>query len=399
MSRQPTARTLELGAANHAAGVTAAARFDDADRLRGLIMVVMAIDHASYFIARVHPTEIWAYPPPYYATTLAFWTRWITHLCAPGFFLLMGAGMAWFSASRADAGWTRGQITRFFVTRGVLLMIIQQFVENPGWLLGELSAASGRSPTPRLPGPGGDVFVVLSVISALGAAMIFWSWLTAARSIVIGVISTAALAGSALLTPSPDQASAAFSVPTRLLFVPGQTGVLATLYSWVPWLAPAGLGLLLGRALSRRRGQHAAIAAAAGATLVGLFAILRGAGVGDPHEPGPGLIGFLTVTKYPPSIDFLAVTLGLDLVLLATLSLNVAERLTRPLDVFGRVPLFFYLLHLYVFGALSWFFRHGTTFAVMYLVWAVAVIAMYPICRRYAAFKAATPITSRWRLL
>lgn len=67
-------------------------------------MVLMAIDHASFFIARIHPAETWASGSPYYATTIAFVTRWVTHLCAPGFFLLMGAGMAMFAASRHAAG-------------------------------------------------------------------------------------------------------------------------------------------------------------------------------------------------------------------------------------------------------------------------------------------------------
>jgi uncharacterized membrane protein len=386
-----------LGAANKAAGVTAT-RFDAPDRLRGLIMVLMAIDHASYFIARVHPAETWAYPPPYYATSLAFWTRWITHLCAPGFFLLMGASMSWFAASRTHAGWSTGQIARYFVTRGLLLLGGQHFVENPAWAVGTLSAAAGRVPEPPTPGGSGEFYLSFAVITALGGALIFWSWLVSARAIVVAAIGAAAMAASMWATPSPEHATNAYSVPMRLLFVPGRTGIVQVMYAVVPWLVPVGAGVLLGRALSRRPTGSAILTATLGGALVAVFVVLRAAGLGEYHPAEPGLIGFLTVTKYPPSLDFLALMLGLDLLLLSLFFVGVGGRLARPLEVFGRTPLFFYLLHLYVFAALSWAFRQGTTFAVMYLVWAVAVIAMYPICRRYAAFKAATPITSRWRL-
>ena len=126
---------------------------------------------------------------------------------------------------------------------------------------------------------------------------------------------------------------------------------------------------------------------------------LRTAGLGDYHDAPPGLIGFLSLTKYPPSLDFLLVMLGVDLILLALLARSDAGVARAPLQVFGQVPLFFYLLHLYVFGALSWFFRTGASFGVMYLVWAAALVAMYPACRWYARFKASRPMTSLWRML
>lgn len=113
--------------------VTGIARHAAFDRLRGVIMILMAIDHASFFIARVHAAEFWATPPPYYGSAGAFVTRWVTHLCAPGFFVHMGAGMAWFAASRLDRGWTASRIRRFFLTRGAVLLLVQQFIEDPAW--------------------------------------------------------------------------------------------------------------------------------------------------------------------------------------------------------------------------------------------------------------------------
>ena len=84
--------------------VTTAQRFVSLDAHRGLIMVLMAIDHASYFIARVHSAEFWGMALPIYSSVFWFWTRWVTHLCAPGFFFLMGVGMIFFADARRKAG-------------------------------------------------------------------------------------------------------------------------------------------------------------------------------------------------------------------------------------------------------------------------------------------------------
>src|SRR4030042_2962101 len=119
--------------------VAAAQRFIALDAHRGFIMVLMAIDHASYFIARVHSAEFWGAALPVYPSAIWFWTRWITHLCAPGFFFLMGIGMILFADARRQAGWEEGRITRFFVIRGLLLIFLQLFVEDPAWILGTLS--------------------------------------------------------------------------------------------------------------------------------------------------------------------------------------------------------------------------------------------------------------------
>ena len=362
-------------------------------------MVLMAIDHASFFIARVHPAETWAAAPPYYDSTIAFLTRWVTHLCAPGFFLLMGAGMAMFAASRREAGWSRARVTRFFVTRGAVLLVLQHFVENPAWLLGILSQSPDLPELSPFPGDKGDVFLNFAVITALGASMIVWARLIETSTVIVGVVSLAALVTSMVVTPGPEHAADAYSVPMRFLFIPGQTGFAVVVYSIVPWLTPTGLGILLARAIQRRPSFVEGRAALFGALLLATFVVLRAAGLGDYHAAQPGLIGFLTVTKYPPSLDFFAIMLGIDLILLALLARPLPGWLANPLQVFGQAPLFFYLVHLYVFGVLSWFFRHGTTFGVMYLVWLAALVAMYPACRWYARFKSSRPIASIWRLL
>ena len=112
-------------------------------------------------------------------------------------------------------------------------------------------------------------------------------------------------------------------------------------------------------------------------------------------------MGFLNVVKYPPSLSFLTLTLGINFALLA-LWIRFQfpiERRFRPLLVFGRTPLLFYLAHLWLFAFLGIFFPKGTGLAVMYLIWLVALIILYPLCASYARFKGARPFTSLWRFL
>ena len=371
------------------------------DRLRGLIMVVMALDHASFFIARVHAFESWAGAPPFYhahagtSVVVAFLTRWVTHLCAPGFFMLMGAGMVWLCNARRKAGWSRARIRRFFVTRALILLAIQHLVENPAWLLGAISAAEPAAPPP---GGGADFVLHFGVISALAAAMIFWAVLIEMPGAVILAVSGAALAASVAMTPPIGYAGTLFPVWRLLAVVPSHANLVNVLYPVVPWLAPAGLGIVLARAVARRPEKTVLVTAAGGGFLLAAFAAIRLAGVGDPHAALPGVVGFLSLTKYPPSPAFLAAALGADLLLVAALTASVSVRCLSPLEAFGRSPLFFYLLHLWVLGLLSFAFPAGASFPVMYAVWATAVVLMYPACLRYARFKASKPPDSAWRL-
>ena len=375
-------------------------RYLAVDALRGFIMILMAIDHSSGFIARQHGSEFWAGAMSAYESAFPFLTRWITHLCAPGFFLLMGAGMALFAASRRQAGWSRRRVTRLLVTRGAILIVIQQLIENPAWLLGILSATPDLLPLAPFPGEDPDALAMpLLVLTALGVSMMVWGVLIEAPNPVVVAVCIAASGASMLLTPGPEHAADVYSIPMRILFVPGQTTPVSVLYPLIPWLTPAGLGVLLGRMVAPRSSFVERRVALIGGFLIAAFVVLRTAGLGEYHAARPGLIGFLTVTKYPPSLDFLAVMLGMDLVLLGLFTRPMPGWLAGPLQVFGQVPLFFYLLHLYVFGVLSWLFRSGTSFAVMYLIWLAALAVMYPACRWYARFKARRPIASIWRLL
>src|SRR5205809_2325898 len=107
------------------------ARYQSVDALRGLIMMIMAIDHASALIARQHASEFWAGAMSAYTSAFPFLTRWITHICAPGFFFLMGAGIYWFAAARREAGGSEAAAIRRIVWRGFAILLTGQVFETP----------------------------------------------------------------------------------------------------------------------------------------------------------------------------------------------------------------------------------------------------------------------------
>lgn len=367
------------------------------DRLRGLIIVLMILDHASYFIARVHPLETWA-APWVYADTVSFVTRWITHLCAPGFFLLMGIGITRMAESRRSAGWSSTRISRMLLTRGIVLLVVQHLVENPAWLLGTLSLdPSVVGAAAELPGQPGEIMFSFGVLSALGGGLIVAAALWSAPSALLGAAAVVTMAVAGNLQPMPAEAQAAIPVWRLLLLVPGALGPLQVLYPLLVWLPPLFLGLVLGRPATWDR-ELPRTAATLGAVLLGLFVVLRLAGLGDAHAPGAGVIGFLTVTKYPPAEAFFSLTLGIDLLLLAVL-LRWPSLPVGWLETYGRVPFFVYLSHLWVLAALSFVFPTGASFALTYLVWLAVVAGLLPAAAWYDRFKQSQPPASLWRLL
>ncbi|KPK82312.1 MAG: hypothetical protein AMS25_03030 [Gemmatimonas sp. SM23_52] len=369
------------------------------DALRGLIMILMAIDHASYFIAQRHPAEFWGIPLPQYNSFLAFFTRFMTQICAPGFFFLMGASMVLFAESRRRIGWTTGRIWRFFLVRGCLLIALQLFLENPAWLLGPIDVISS-------PGGDGSVQLHFGVLYALGAAMIICSLLLRLGRLGLVGLGLGAILLTQLLTPTPENASVLYSPLVRLLVVPGQTRVWSVMYPLVPWLGFAALGLAFGRALVRDRSRAQLEALVGGTACLLLFLLVRSTGgFGNTHVPvATGWMGFLNLTKYPPSIAFATSMLGANLLLLVALE-RTGERIGewgKPLVVFGRSALFFYLVHLYLYGVIGLVARRwypdGAGWLVMYVLWAIGLVILYPLCRWYGEFKRRKGPNSVWRL-
>jgi uncharacterized membrane protein len=360
------------------------------DALRGLIIVLMALDHANHFIAQKHPPgEYWGGKFPHYDNALAFPTRWVTHLAAPGFFFLMGVSMLLFARSRRERGWSQWAITRHFMIRGGLLMALQLLIVNRAW---ELS-------------PGGwGLKIYIGVLFALGGSMILGSLLLWIRPMALLGLTAVLVVGTELLTPDPSLWNKGFSPPHRLLLIPGGDPELWVNYPMLPWLELVSFGILFGHWLVENARRAFERALKLGGGLLLLFLVLRyrdGFGNLRPRT-GDTWIDFLNVVKYPPSITFTLLTMGVNLFILglfASLSARAQAHL-QPLVVFGRVPLFFYLAHLFLYAGLGLMLTPGgTTIPRMYPYWLLGLMILFPVCLWFGQLKRRKPAKSIWRFL
>jgi uncharacterized membrane protein len=388
MSAASKSRVLE------AAG-TRTARVFAPDALRGLIIVLMALDHANHFVAQRHsPGEYWGGAFPAYGDGLAFLTRFVTHFCAPGFFLLMGLGMALFARTRLERGWTRWEVIRHFWIRGGMLIVLQFLVVNLAWNLS----------------PGGwGIQIYAGVLFALGGAMVVGSLLVWLKpSYLLGVALTL-LIGTELLVPDPGLWGVGRSATTLLLLLPGgitsaNGGLLLwSNYQMLPWLEIATLGLVFGHWLADDPRKAFGRAWKIGLVCLAAFVVVRfldGFGNIRPRM-GNGWIGFFNLVKYPPSIAYTLLTIGMNLIVLWLFSRagGRPRRFLRPLAVFGQAPLFFYVQHLFLYMALGHALApHGASLPAMYLVWLLGLLILFPLCLGYGWYKRHQPAHRGLRL-
>ena len=412
-----------------------AARLLPLDALRGLIMALMALDHTNLFVAHKHAAgEHWGGEFPSYSSALPFLTRLVTHLCAPGFSFLMGTGMWLFAQSRRKMGWSRWAVTRHFLVRGALLIALQFLVENQAWRLS----------------PGWQLDVYVGVLFALGGTMILGSLLVWLKPPALLVLTVVLAVGTELLVPNPILWGQRNSPLDLLLLLSGGDSHLWSNYPVLPWLKFVTFGMLFGHWLletlschSERSACHSerseeslpggnsvipstapVIPSAArnlidrqpgsrkpftralilGAALLLAFVVVRylnGFGNVRPRV-GDGWISFLNVVKYPPSIAFSLLTMGVNLLLLGLFGLASArvQRLLQPLAVFGRAPLFFYVVHLFLYAGLGlWLTPGGTSIAGMYPYWLAGLLLMFPLTWWYGRWKHRQPPNSILRFL
>jgi len=203
------------------------------------------------------------------------------------------------------------------------------------------------------------------------------------------------------LTPAASQAGEVISPLLGLLVVPGLASPLLPVYPTIPWLGPTLLGVAFGKSLQQDRRTAFRLIGWTGAAFLVCFAALRVAAVGSFHPVAPGWIGFLNVTKYPPDVTFLLLTLGADFLMLAGIerSGTAASRWWTPVRVFGSVPLFFFVAHLWLYAAIGRLFPSGTSIPSMYPLWLLGLVVLYPPCRWYASFRQSRGPGSLFRLL
>ncbi|GAA4496180.1 DUF1624 domain-containing protein [Hymenobacter ginsengisoli] len=374
-----------------ATGRAATARVPIIDVVRGLAMVIMAIDHIREFWCPtpMRPEDVAQAP------AALFLTRWVTHFCAPTFVFLAGASVFLYQQKRAS----RGQVSRFLLTRGLWLVVLELVVIN--FIL-----------------QWGYPMLVLEVIWALGCSMVLLAgaiWLP--RWLLAG-LALAIIMGQHLLPLVQPVTGArlpwALLYDSPFLFATQPVPVLAA-YTILPWAAVMALGYVAGPWFKAEAPLRARwLRLAGGAALVFFIAVRATNLYGDPSRwseqargAGYTLLSFLNVTKYPPSLLFLSLTLGGALVLLS-LAGRLPGRLGQWLSIYGRVPLFYFVLHFclisggaYVWTRLAfgqainlsfasvkdWPAAYHPSLLRLYTVWVAVLLLTYWPCRWYQGYK------------
>jgi uncharacterized membrane protein len=390
-------------------GKAALSRVASIDILRGLVMVIMAIDHTRDF---VHAAAM-SFPPEDLARTTPaiFFTRWITHVCAPVFMFCAGLGACF----KLEKGGSIADLSRFLWTRGLWLIVLELTVVRFGFFFNL------------------DYSVVLLLVFwALGMSMIALAVLVhlpyrALVAVSLGMIVLHNLADGG--------AAAQFGALGWLWQVLHQQGAVTTggptlvvAYPLIPWIGVLAAGFCFGRVYRLPADERRTLLIRLGLALSAAFVVLRALNVyGDPRpwtwqgEPGFTLLSFLNCTKYPPSLAFLLMTLGPAIAFLGWVD-GVRPSDRHPFVVFGRTPLFYFVLHIPLIHAiavgLTWL-RYGATpflfvppptlgtpralfppdygwdLWVVYATTAVVTAVLYPACAWFARLKARS---RDWRL-
>jgi len=372
------------------------------DMVRGLVIVIMALDHVRDFTMIGTEQDPMTNP---HITAALFFTRWITHFCAPVFVLLAGT-----SAGLMTARKSRHALARFLISRAVWLLFIEVFV------LSNLGTFSPQG----IPQMGGSVLVTMQVIWAIGASMLALAVMQYLGRRVCLIVGIAIIVSHNLLDPVWP-ANALLEERPLWVALHAQMShhagpfLFAFVYPVLPWIGVMLLGFGVSELFELPPARRKVLLLRAGLALTAVFVLLRAADVyGDPNrwqlQPGSVMgtvIDFLNTTKYPPSLLFLLMTLGPAAVLCA-LAEQWSGTVKNVLVTFGRVPFAFYVPHFLVihlmaiflgvaqgFDArqfLTIFFFFPTGYGVglpgVYALWAVVIIVLYPFCRWMAAVKA-----------
>ncbi|UQA55281.1 DUF1624 domain-containing protein [Polyangium aurulentum] len=377
-----------------AAPLAAAPRVESVDVLRGIVMVIMALDHVRDFVGPGvpgHGIDVEKLGAP------LFLTRWITHFCAPVFVLLAGTG-AYLQSARGKG---RGELSRFLLTRGLWLVLLELTVVRFGWTFDP-----GYHMTP------------LQVIWAIGWSMVVLAGLVHLPVRAVGAIGIAIIALHNLLDGVTPERFGALAPLWSILHVPSPLGLGPGRMAWVayplvPWIGVMAAGYALGAFLGADPAERKKRLFALGGALTLAFIALRAVNLyGDPepwsHQSSAlyTALSFLSCTKYPPSLLYLLMTIGPALVALGALEGRDFPG-KRTMLLFGRVPLFYYLLHLpfahamgsllylawYGPGALSWDTGPAANppapfgLPVVYAVTLLLVLLLYPLCRWFGDLK------------
>ena len=378
--------------------VAATSRVASIDLIRGVVMILMAIDHV----------RVYSGLPAGGPTAGIFFTRWVTHFVAPAFIFLAGTSAFFYGRKHSD-------LSRFLFIRGVWLVLLELTVIRVCWTFNfDFSH-----------------YMLAGVIWVIGWCMILMAALVRLRLRTVGIIGALIIAlHNALLPPLVDHVPVLGEL-WKILYIGFFNGPVAgtpliVLYSIIPWIGVMAAGYWFGTVLTLEPARRNRICLRLGLGATALFVVLRGFNLyGDPRPwsatpPMAAFLSFLNTTKYPASLNFLLMTLGPTIALIPLLD-RARGRVAQWLTVFGRVPFFYYVLHIPLIHALAlvvstirtgtvdpWLFTNhpmgnppapeGYTWSLglLYLIWAIAVVMLYFPCRRYADLKVRRSDQSRW---
>ena len=372
--------------------VVSRARLDSVDLLRGLVMLLMALDHTRDFFAAGGPN------PRDIADPALFLTRWVTHFCTPTFIFLAGVSAFLYG----ERGRRVGEVSWFLLTRGLWLILIEFTLMRLCWTF-SIHA---------------DVFVI-QVIWVTGASMVALAGLVHLPRWAIATIGLAMIAGHNLLDGIDAEELGHAGWLWKLLHEPGLIEIgpharLFVLYVLLPWSGVMAAGYALGPVFRLDPARRRSFLLRTGAAVTAGFIVLRASNLyGDPAAWSvqasvlATVLSFIDCEKYPPSLLYLMMTLGPALILLALFE-RVHGALAGLVTTFGRVPFFFYVVHVAFIHALAvafawitvgdigWTFgaflsqkpaSYGLGLPGVYVVWLCVLAALYPLCRAFAALK------------
>ena len=372
-------------------------RIHSIDILRGIVMIIMALDHTRDFF---HETAFTADPLDAAITTPAlFFTRWITHFCAPTFVLLSGI-----SAYLASRNKTKAEASSFLIKRGLWLVLVEVTLVTLGLTFNPLYN-----------------FIILQVIWAIGWSMVVLGLLVRVSYYPIMIIGAVLFFGHNILDYLNLPASGATGNLWNILFrsrgavIPlDSSHFIGVFYTILPWTGVMLLGYAVGVWFTKEftPGKRKKYLIVTGISLTLLFVLLRVLkGYGDPGAwDGSSLFSFLNTSKYPPSLQYSAMTLGPALITLALVE-KINAGWTRVVSVYGKVPFFYYILHFYLIHTLTVivFFATGHTSSeivdlrtpflfrpvlfgfnlwIVYAVWIFVVAVLYKPCKWFSNYKA-----------
>ena len=380
-------------------------------------MVIMALDHVRDFFykADLGKAADAAMDPTNLQTTYPalFFTRWITHFCAPIFVFLAGTSVYLMCQRKS-----KKEVSLFLIKRGFWLVFVEVIIVTFGWTFN----------------PFFNV-IIFQVIWAIGISMILLGLLVLLPYGIIFAFGLLIIAGHNIMDYPSISSGLKGTVLSDLLYFSNfsffelwQNHIVIIVYAFLPWTALMMLGYCFGKLYQQRIDPiwRRKILIGTGTGLILLFIILRFTNLyGDPapwsSQPRGAVytfLSFLNLNKYPPSLLFLCMTIGPGILFLAFIE-KTQNGFTKIMNVYGRVPMFYYILHFYIihiivvivfylqgFGTkdivpegLPFFFKpNGLGFGLLgvYIIWLLVVVLLYPVCKKYDRYKTAHAKEKWW---